>query len=1252
MIMTLILLCCNAMARQERDTLGIGTAVSFVENMGQWPHPYRYEAQLHDAALFLEDGAVTVVLRQHVPHPSPVSIRAKSHAYRMTFVGAEAVAPTGVHQQAGYSNYYLQRDPSGWRGQVASYDGIIYEELYRGIDLEIYGGDKALKYNYIVHPCGDPSKVVVEYEGTDGVEVISSGALRIHTSVRTVYDLKPYVYQEYGEGDRVEVKSRWRVGRTSKGYKVWIDLGPYNHDRDLVIDPVLIFSTYTGSTADNWGTTAAYDSQKNVYTAGLVFDVGYPVSLGACQDDFSGNCDVGIFKFDSTGTQRIYATYLGGEQADMPHSLIVNSFDQLIVFGTTGSQNFPVTAGAYQTSHAGGSSIEYENASQIAFPQGSDIFVSRFSEDGTQLQASTYVGGSGNDGLNYHQRYNNSYQVIMAGNDSLYYNYGDGARGEIITDNLNNIYIGSTTFSHDFPTTPDCVQPTSGGRQDGVVLKLDHNLRTLLWSSYLGGSKDDAVYSIDVDLAYNLLVCGGTNSINFPVTQGTLQPLYGGGSADGFVSKIAYGGERLMASTYVGGTHYDQLYFVRVGRRDEVFLFGQTKNSGTSMIYNVGYGVPDAGMLLMRMSPDLTARRWSTLFGTAGRINLSPTAFAADICNRVYAAGWGRDFVGYNSVQWNTAGTTGMETTADAYSDSTDGQDFYIISLDSAAGSLEYATFFGEMHGPNSSRGADHVDGGTSRFDRMGTLYQSVCASCGGGNGFPVTSGAWSDSNLSTNCNNALFRFNVNDDFPVAEFLLPQAGCAPYTLQLTNTGRGSSFYWDFGDSTTSTERNPTHTYINPGFYTITLVAILPGGCSTTDTQQHMVQVLDNRALSHAPEVACNNASLQIGDLPVLGATYQWTGDSVSDPTIANPWVNATGTYILHTSAVGCTQTDTFHVRNYLLVDRLDTTPVSCHDSTDGKVAFRLGQELVADSIIVVVTPPHLVGPFIGTGGRLWFTLDSLSPDVVYHVTVSGYGCTSEQDVVLANPPVPRYEKEFTPALCIDSCAGSILIRYNFSDMPDVQPLDTLREGLCPGTYITELVSVGCPVTDTSVIVRDHSLDSLHAWSDRDHIYLGESVQLHASAGASAGGNVSYSWTPTGDLNHPDIQHPMATPTDTLVQYVVTANNGACSRTDTVTIHCTDVVCGAPEFTIPNAFTPNGDWVNDRLCFNADIVADFRIAIFNRWGQCVYESTDVAQCWNGTFRNEPCLAGVYTYTCHIRCHNGTETDFKGDITLIR
>ena len=177
----------------------------------------------------------------------------------------------------------------------------------------------------------------------------------------------------------------------------------------------------------------------------------------------------------------------------MPHSLIVNEFDELIVFGTTGSNNFPVTPNAFQQTFMGGDSTVYDGS--ILLHNGSDIYISKFSSDGTSLIASTYVGGTKNDGINFKNRYNLG-NTLYFGNDSLYCNYGDGARGELITDDLNNIYVGSCTFSP--ISQPQQFFPTiHAGGQEGVVFKLDNSLSTMLFSSYIGGSNDDAVYSID-----------------------------------------------------------------------------------------------------------------------------------------------------------------------------------------------------------------------------------------------------------------------------------------------------------------------------------------------------------------------------------------------------------------------------------------------------------------------------------------------------------------------------------------------------------------------------------------------------------------------------------------------------------------------------------------------------------------------------------------------------------------------------------
>ena len=1240
LLLLLLLMAILPVQARQRDTLGIGGRTYFVENRGQWQAPFLFKAQMYNAALFVERDCFTVTLRERTvdhDHQFHHHVGQMMHAYKVMFEGCNpqvTVSGQDIDADGGYDNYYYGHDPQRWVSRLPHYGTVYYQNLYTGIDLDVRVASNALKTNFYVSPGTDPATIVMRYDGAEKL-YLSNGNLIIRTSVGELVEIEPYAYQETDTG-RHEVAAQYKI----KGERVSFVIDDYDQKLPLVIDPTLHFSTYTGSTADNWGTTATYDSYKNTYTAGLVFGTGYPVSVGAYDGTANGNADVGIFKFDTSGRQRLFATYLGGNLADMPHSMYVNTFNELVIFGTTGSSDFPVTPDAYDTSFNGGTALPFEGTSTINFQNGSDIFVSRFSSDGTQLQASTYVGGTLNDGLNYHKSYNTRGNVIMNGNDSLYYNYGDGARGELITDDNNNVYVGSTTNSIDFPTTPGCLQPYSISQQNGVVFKIDYNLRNMIWSTYMGGMGNTAVYSIDVDTSYNLAVCGGTSSQTFPTTPGAMQTSYGGGTADGFVAKISYGGDNLMACTYFGSSAYDQLYFVRCGGRNEIFVYGQTCAEGSTMIYNAEYNVPGSGMLLARLLPDLSGRVWSTVFGTPGiHPNLSPTAFAADLCNRVYAAGWGRDFVGNGSFTWNQRGTTGMETTSDAIQGVTDGQDFYIMSIDENASSLDYATFFGEVHGVTSAQGGyDHVDGGTSRFDKMSTLYQSVCASCYQNDGFPTTDSAWSRHNLSNNCNNALFRLNIHNDYAVADCVPPPIGCdTPYTVNFVNSSRGDDFFWDFGDGTTSTLRDPQHTYTQPGHYTVQLIANMRYGCRPSDTTQVQVWVLNNEGNHYHAMTSCTNDPIQIGLQPMPGCSYHWIQGDVSDSTISNPYVSQTGVYVLQiTSFLGCIELDTFTVNYIDILDTLIVIPPTCPGGSDGRV-------------IAVIDPIASDSAQYYWDGILGDSiLSNLSADGVNHtLLITSLGCSVQVAFTVPDPPTLQYTLESKSILCSDDCDGWISVSY---DLPGLHVGDTLLENLCAGTYTIHFTdTAGCPYEATAEITRDTSLLHMRVWADDSIFFLTESIQLHVTEVPGA----TYQWSDAYTLDHPNRPNPIATPVDTLTVYSVTVTDSlGCTWTGNLPLRCTEVICGKPNIFIPNAFSPNHDGYNDHLCFSGNFVLDFYIAIYTRWGEKVFETRDINECWDGLYNGNPCLPGVYTYTCHIKCEAGQENLLKGDITLIR
>lgn len=1244
LLLIFLLLVVDPCCAIHRDTLGVGGRNFFVQNLGQWDAPILFKSRMHGAVLYAESNRLTVTLSSPkadidgLEHPHMPS---RYHAYQVNFVGSNTyvqVEGRDIDTLDGYDNYYYGRSPSKWFTRLPHYRTLYYHNLYAGIDMDVLTAQHALKTNYYVSPGASPSDIVMRYDGVDKI-YLSGYNLIIRTSVGEVVEISPYAYQESDTG-RVDITARYQVSNNEVRFRI----ANYDTTRPLVIDPVLHFSTYTGSPADNWGTTATYDAYNNTYTAGLVFGQGqYPTSPGAFDTHHNGNADVGIFKFDSSGSRRYFATYLGGEFADMPHSMFVNAFNELVVFGTTGSSDFPVTSGAFDTTFNGGSRIHYDGSSDIYFPNGSDIFVCRFSADGTQLLASTYVGGTQNDGLNY--RDNFSAQQIMCGNDSLYYNYGDGSRGELITDDANNIYVGSTTFSDDFPVTPGCIQQYAAAGQKGVIFKLDYHLQHLLWSTYIGGSNADAVYSIDVDTSYNVLVCGGTSSHNFPVTLGSYQTHYGGGSADGFIAKISYNGDSLLASTFFGSSEYDQAYFVRTAQNNHVYIYGQTKAPDSTMIFNAEYNVPGAGMLIAHFAPNLDQLVWSTVFGTPqGHPNLSPSAFATDVCNRIYAAGWGRDMVHSCVGDWNISGTTGMQVTADAIQSTTDGEDFYIISLNQDASAIEFATFFGELHDDDYGyyHGRDHVDGGTSRFDKFSTLYQSVCASCGGSDQFPTTAGVWSNTNPSTNCNNAVFRLNVHNDYALAQCLQPHVGCyPPYTVRFENTSRGTSYEWDFGDGTTSTEHSPEHTFTQSGTFRVRLVAHLENGCRSHDTAYLNVRILDPSGNRNHAQATCDLSPVNIGIQPLPGCTYHWLTPGVSDSTIANPYVTTSGTYILLiTTADSCTELDTFNVEFIRILDNLEVHSPTCPDGTNGYALAQVRPDSEDDAI------------YIWDGDTNHTSFPNLLPNLLpggrHTLRIISRGCVFDTTFVVPNAPRLEYEVEMNDVLCGDDCDGWIRLQYHYPNSNHVY--DTILQNLCEGEYTIHFSdTLGCPYATSATIIRDTALRHLRIWADDSAFFLTQSVKLHVTDVPGA----RYRWNNTCDEELPSNSTVVVTPTDTISVYdcLVTDTLG-CTWHGSIMLRCSEVVCDRPNIFIPNAFSPNGDGVNDKLCCRGRFIIDFNLAIYSRWGEKVFETNDINDCWDGRYNGQWCVPGVYTYYCRVKCEAGFQNTIKGDITLIR
>ncbi|GAA4013239.1 hypothetical protein GCM10022408_27720 [Hymenobacter fastidiosus] len=722
-------------------------SLEFVENKGQWDARVHYVAALPAGRLFVAPTGFTyslvspVALRAHHAHHYPASDQLPGHAYSVTFEGANPQPVLSAEQPtADRRNYFLGADPRHWASNVRGFRRLRYTDVYPGIGAQLYENtDQQLEYDFMVQPGAKPDQIRLRYTGADKL-ALQNGNLLISTSVGFVTEQAPRAWQQRG-ARRVAVACRFVLQGTTVSFR----LGRYNHREPLIIDPTVIFSSFTGSTADNWGFTATYDPQGNMYSGGIAFAPGYPVSPGAFSLSYSGNVDMAIIKYNTATSgpaARLYATYLGGSGADCPHSLVVNSRGELVVLGSTGSANYPVTATAYDRRFNGGPALE--PLSGIRYAAGSDLVVTKLNAAGTTLVASTFLGGTGTDGL--------LQGATPTSGGGLVQNYGDQFRGDVVTDGSGNVYIASSTSSLDFPV-PGGFQTTLRGSTDAVVCKLSDNLGTLLWGTFLGSTSPDAAYSIQIDAARTVYVSGGTMGADFPATPGSFHPTSNGGT-DGFVAHLSDGGNTLLQASYIGTTATDQAYFLQLDAANDVYLLGQTAGSYP---FTPGlYVVPNARQFIQKLNRTLSTSLYSTTFGVApsggSAPHISPTAFLVDDCERIYVCGWG------GQVNYNPQSIAAFPVTAGAIQRSSDGSDFYLAQFTPGMRALEYATFFGEVGGSSG----EHVDGGTSRFDKRGIVYQAVCGGCGGSSGFPVLGGVntYSGTNRSTNCNNAAFKID------------------------------------------------------------------------------------------------------------------------------------------------------------------------------------------------------------------------------------------------------------------------------------------------------------------------------------------------------------------------------------------------------------------------------------------------------------------------------------------------------------
>ncbi|PSK89040.1 gliding motility-associated C-terminal domain-containing protein [Taibaiella chishuiensis] len=1279
--------------------------IDFAENKGQWVEQAKFRADVPGGAVFITNqGFVYNYIDQkdlhriheltHEPGHNLSNEIIHYHAYKVNFSGANtAVQYTNDEKRSHYNNYYIGNDPSKWASNVHLYGKVTQKNVYQGVDVSIYSQKGSLKYDFVVAPGADAAQIALTFDGVQP-QLTAEGHLKLKTSVNEIIEQAPYTYQVI-DGKETPVKSKYKLNRGKLSFEF---PEGYNHQAELVIDPILVFATYSGGTsASNYSDATTYDQAGNLYAGAYAYGLGWPVTTGAYQTTFGGgSVDAAINKYNALGSALVFSTFYGGSGNDLPHAMIVNEQNELILVGSTTSSNLPVPATAYDASLGG----------------STDIFVAHFNATATSLIGATYMGGSGSEptGISF----GSGFFGLQSQNTT--------SPVEVNFDDAGNIWVVSSTPSNDFPVTANAQQATyGGGSSDGVLFKLNPACSNLLYSSYLGGTGADAINGIKFNSSNNLVICGATQSTNFPTTAGALHTTAPGGVSDGFVSIVNAATGAIAVSTFVGTIADDQAVNLDIDEGDNIFVLGRTL--GDYPISAGVYNMPNTDVFIDKLNPTLTTSLKSTRVGNPqNSSNYFPTAFLHDVCGNTYVAG-------LNAV-------ADMPTTGDAFQ--TQHARFWFVVLQPNFSDILFGSYFGALV---SSGYPDHTHVGVNRLDPEGVVYHSVCANAPTGT-FPTTAGSYAPAKLNSAGQDIIsYKFDfeatgVNSDFKLDPTISANdTGCAPYTVKFHNTSTSSETYiWDFGDNTTtSTDTNPTHIFVNPGVYTVTLYAHADSSCITDDTAYMTITVLK----TELPDIVVNDTTLCSFQQSIPLSVH------INNPSANNTILWQPGTGILSNPTLPQITVDP-SVNNLYYVTVKDTIPGICGFSVTDTIHIDLAprQLDIINNDTVVCEGAMIPLTVIGTPGYTYKWTPStgvsdttlLNPTLtihqpnIYTIRASHPGC--EDTLVSINigmhyiptvelgpnkafcqwtevalesvvtPYRPDYIYQWSPSGGLNTPTGpnaDLVADTSGTWYLDVKtPIgcaarDSIKLTVYPGNFGAAATDTGyCPpsevqlwatggvsyswtpsyglndtgianplaspatTTDYTVYIKDihNCLDTqkltvtvyplgVLALPDSINVYPGEAYQVAPNTNA-----LYFQWFPASGVSNPNIADPTLSP-EVRTRYFVTARTEhGCVVTDSM-----DVLVKETELDMPNAFAPGG--TNNLFKPTKRGIAQLKsFTIFNRWGNKVYSSTNIDEGWDGTYKGAIQPMGVYMYVIEAVTDKGRPFTKQGNVTLIR
>jgi hypothetical protein len=677
--------------------------LTFEANQGQTDSPVKFLCRGKGFTAFLTAGELVLSLRStaSVAARGIAEVRTTKNAKRFPnptlqfrLVGAtQNPTAVGENPQPGRVNYFIGKDPKKWQRNVPTFARVRYRNVYPGIDLLYYGNDRQLEYDFAVSPGADPGWIQFEIKGAIQIQVDAEGDLVLQTGNGELHFQSPVVYQE-SEGLRVPVSGTYVMKDSTH---IAFHVAQYDSSKLLVIDPVLVYSTYLGGSGNDQPTGIAVDNTGSVYVSGYTDSTNFPLAtLGPLP---TGADHVFVAKLDSTGSNLVYADYLGGNSQDYGYALVLDSANEVYVTGGTTSSDFPVV-NPYQGSLAG----------------SFNGFLTKLSADGSSLLYSTYLGGNSSD-----------------------------VPSTIVIDSVGSILVAGSTFSTNFPVVnayQATVSPNQGGLfgEYGFLTKFSPDGSSLVYSTYLAGNSNvpyncgtpcwgtpfSGVVGIALDSNGSAYVGGNTNTYNFPTTPGAYLPtdVTQQNSSVGFVSKFSTTGN-LDYSTYLyesSGAN-TSLNAIAVDGSGSAYVTGQALSDGTFPITSTSicdpsvYGWGCNFAFVTKFDPTGSTLMYSTFLGPNNEA--SPQAIALDTGNDAYVL---------------SAAVSSSFSLVDGIEPYRNESDLLLVEIDPLASTQLFATFLGAS--------ANEFPAGMA-LDSNGNLY---IAGSTNSTDFPLTQGAFQNA--------------------------------------------------------------------------------------------------------------------------------------------------------------------------------------------------------------------------------------------------------------------------------------------------------------------------------------------------------------------------------------------------------------------------------------------------------------------------------------------------------------------------